>query len=93
MTGIACGPMPVVSYFQTEHDNVITYMGRNLRLNSINRGLAIRLYRNKVVILYTKLLQRLQFDNTINSYFNQFSTIQYLQRFEEPIQLWVLFDE
>ena len=93
MTGITRCPMSVISYFQTEHDNVITYMGRNLILNSINRGLAIRLYMKKVMILWTKFLHRLQFDTIVNRYFNQFSTSQHLQRLEEPIQLWVLFDE
>ena len=47
MNGIARGPRSAVSYFQTERDNVITYTGRNLLLNSINRGLAISLYRKK----------------------------------------------
>ena len=47
MTGIARGPRPTVSYFQTESDNKITYMVRNLLLNSINRSLAIFLYKNK----------------------------------------------
>ena len=50
-------------------------MGRNLLLNSINRGLAIRLYRKKVVMLYAELLHCLQFDPTVNSYFNKISTI------------------
>ena len=47
MADIACHPRPSVSYFQMECDKVITYMGRNLILNSINRGLVIRLYRKK----------------------------------------------
>ena len=51
MKSIARGPRLDVSYFQTERDNVITYMGRNLLLDSIKIGLAIRLYRNNVVIL------------------------------------------
>ena len=47
MNGISPGPMPAVSYFQTERDNVITYMGRNLLLNIMDRGLAICLHRKK----------------------------------------------
>ena len=46
-TGIDRGPRLAVSYFHMERDNLITYMGRNLLLNSTKRGLAIRLYRNK----------------------------------------------
>ena len=51
MTSIACDPKLFVSYFQTECDNIITLMGRILFINSINMGLAIRLYKKKVVIL------------------------------------------
>ena len=47
MTSIACGPRPAVSYFQTECNNEITYMRRNLLLNSINRSWSICLYRKK----------------------------------------------
>ena len=47
MNSITCGPRPAVSYFQMVGENIIIYMGRNLLLNSINRGLAIRLYRKK----------------------------------------------
>ena len=90
MNSISRGQRPAVSYFQAECDNVITYTERNLLLNCINIGLAIRLYRQKIVILQTELLHRLQFDPTVNSYFNQFSTCQYLQRFEEHIQLCVI---
>ena len=50
MNSISCGLRLAVSYFQTERDNVITYMGRKLLLNNTIRGLSIHLYRNKEVI-------------------------------------------
>ena len=65
-------------------------MGRNILLNSINRGLSISLYKKMVVILWTEFLHRLQVDPNLKIYFHQLSTSQYLQRFEEPIQLWVI---
>ena len=52
MNSIACGLIPDVSYFQTEQDNVITYVGRNLFLNIINRGVEIRLYRKKNIFYW-----------------------------------------
>ena len=70
-TGIARGPRPAISNFQTKRENVITYMGKNLLLNSINRSSAIRIYSKKVVILYTKFLHRQQHDQVLNSYFTQ----------------------
>ena len=39
MNIITRGLRPAVIYFQTEHDNLITYIVGNLLLNGINRGL------------------------------------------------------
>ena len=49
-------------------------MVRDLLLNSTNRGLAINLYRNKVVMLYTELLNHQQYtinSSTVTSYNSQ----------------------
>ena len=49
-------------------------MGKNLLLNSVNRGLAIRLYRNKVVMFYTKYLHLQQYtitSSTVTSHTSQ----------------------
>ena len=34
---ISCAPWPAVGYFQTKRDNVLSYMGMNLLLKSINK--------------------------------------------------------
>ena len=64
---IARHPRPAVSYLQTECDNVIICMVKNLLLKSINRGYAIRLYRKKLVILYTELFHREQYTITYST--------------------------
>ena len=50
-TGIPRSMRPSVSYFHTKRDNLISNMGRNLLLNSINRGLENFIYRKKAVML------------------------------------------
>ena len=45
------GPNPSIDYFQTESENVIICMGKNLFLNSIKRVSTLFLYMKNVVML------------------------------------------
>ena len=58
-------------------------MGRNLLLDSINRGLEIRLYRKKAVMLETELLHLQQYaitSSTVTSHKSQLIKIFYVAR-------------
>ena len=52
MTGISRSPSPAISYFQTERNNVINNMVKNLFLNSTIRTLEICLYKTKGVFYW-----------------------------------------
>ena len=70
-------------------------MRKNLPLNSINRGLAILLYRKIVVILYTKLLNCQQYTiafSTMNSQNSQLIKIWHVARNPDSCGLLTYID-
>ena len=80
---IARALRPAVNYFQTKRNNAISWMGKNILFNSINIGLAIRIYRKKAVMLETELLHLQQYSitsSTVTSHKSQLIKIFYVTR-------------